>query len=336
MTPDVLAALDPLAPHRSLLLAVSGGPDSVALMLLCAQWPARAGHEIAVATVDHGLRPGARDEAEEVGRWARTLGFQHHLLTWEGEKPATRIQERARDARYALLADCARRIGATAVVTAHHADDQAETILFRLTRGSGVSGLAGMATRGRCGDVALLRPLLGLRKSALVEICQAAGRPFFSDPSNANEAFARVRLRNLMPALAALGLDTDALLRLGARASRADAALEACATTLRARALLEAGPQATRFDSAALRGAPAELLQRLLAAEIERLAPGAQLRFDRLERAALRLSDTLSCAGKLRITLANLLLDAAPEVVTLQPAPPRRKTTREPPSVSRA
>ncbi len=157
-------------------------------MLLCAQWRERAGHDVAVATVDHGLRPDSHAEAEQVGGWARALRLPHYLLRWEGEKPATRIQERARMARYALLADCAARIGASAIVTAHHADDQAETILFRLTRGSGVSGLAGMAAHGRCAGVELLRPLLGLRKSALVEICEAARHPYISDPSNANEA----------------------------------------------------------------------------------------------------------------------------------------------------
>jgi len=125
MTPEAERALDLLAPCRSLLLAVSGGPDSVALMLLCAGWRDRASHDIAVATVDHGLRPESRAEAERVGDWARALGFAQHLLTWTGDKPATRIQERARDARYRLLADCAQRIGADAIVTAHHADDQA-------------------------------------------------------------------------------------------------------------------------------------------------------------------------------------------------------------------
>lgn len=317
-------ALDLLHPHVGLLLAVSGGPDSVALMLLCANWRERTNHRIAVATVDHGLRADSRTEAEQVGEWARALGFAHHLLTWTGEKPSTRIQERAREARYALLADCAERIGASAVVTAHHADDQAETILFRLTRGSGVAGLAGMSASARCGDIALLRPLLPMRKRSLVEICEAAGHACFSDPSNTNEAYARARLRKLMPTLAELGLDTDALLRLGDRASRADAALESCAETLRARAIVESAPDFAHFDADALRKTPLELLQRLLAAEIGRLAPRSQLRLDRLERAALRLSAALLIDAKLRITLANLLLEASPGGVTLRPAPPRR------------
>jgi tRNA(Ile)-lysidine synthase len=317
-------ALDLLAPYRSLLLAVSGGPDSVALMLLCADWPDRVAHEIAVATVDHGLRTGARAEAEQVADWAQKLGFTHHLLGWIGEKPATRIQERARDARYGLLADCARDIGADAVVTAHHADDQAETILFRLTRGSGVAGLSGMAPVARCGGAALLRPLLGWRKSALVSVCEAAKHPFFTDPSNANEIFARARLRRLAPALAEMGLDTDGLLRLGARAARADAALDACSAELRARAVIGSDAETARFDAGALGAAPLELLLRLVAAEVQRLAPQAQIRLERLERAAAALSEALRSGKTLRLTLAGLILESACGVMTLRPAPRRR------------
>lgn len=327
MTPA--GALDLLAPHRSLLLAVSGGPDSVALMLLCAAWPERGAHDIAVATVDHGLRPGARDEAEAVAGWARKLGFAHRLLTWTGEKPAARIQERAREARYRLLADCAREIGAGAVVTAHHADDQAETILFRLTRGSGVAGLSGMAPVARCGESALLRPLLGWRKSELVALCESADHPFFTDPSNANEAFARARLRRLMPALAELGLDTKGLLRLGERAARADAALDACAAELRARALMQSGPDAVSFGAGTLRAAPAELIQRVVATEIRTLAPGAQIRLDRLERAVDALAAALLSGAPRRLTLCGLILESTADSLILRPAPRRRASPPE-------
>ncbi len=325
MPASLSETLNLLAPHRRLLLAVSGGPDSVALMLLCAQWAQRPAHEIAVATVDHGLRPESRAEAETVGRWAAELGFVHHLLTWEEEKPATRIQERARAARYALLGDCAARTGAEAVVTAHHADDQAETILFRLSRGSGVAGLAGMKPQARCGAALLLRPLLCVDKAALVAVCADSGHPYFSDPSNADEAYARVRLRKLMPTLAAQGLDTPALLRLGERAGRADAALSFCASQARGRALLEAGPNRARFDASALGALPVELLQRVLAIEIERLQPEAALRLDRLERAAQRLAGAVAKAEPLRLTLAGLLIDLGDHGVSLSPAPPRRR-----------
>ncbi len=322
----VETALATLSPYNSLLLAVSGGPDSVALLLAIAHWRARGGREIAVATVDHGLRADSRAEAEQVGRWAKALGFAAHLLSWEGAKPKTRLQEKARDARYALLADCARRIGADAIVTAHHADDQVETILFRLTRGSGVAGLAGMARVSRCGEAALLRPLLDLRKSDLEKICTGANHPFFSDPSNANEIFARARLRNLAPTLSAQGLDHDALLRLGARAAQADAALAQCAHELFARALMDA-KSGVSLDAATLRAAPQEIIQRTLALAIAKARPSPDttsiLRLERLERASHRLAAALAAQAPLRLTLGDILIDAQDGRVSLKPAPPR-------------
>ena len=317
-------ALALLAPYPSLLLAVSGGPDSVALMLLCAQWSLRSSREIAVATVDHGLRKEARAEAEEVGRWARDLGYAHHLLTWRNEKPATRLQERAREARYALLAACARRVGAAAIVLAHHADDQAETILFRLTRGSGVGGLGGMARVSRCEEFALLRPLLDFRKAALESVCAHAGQSFFRDPSNEDETFARARLRKLAPLLAAQGLHQDALLRLGARAARADAALTHCAAETVERALRKSDASCVELDAAALRGAPLEILQRALASAMARLAPIPALRLERLERASARIAAALTDREPIRITLADISIDATDTCVRLRPAPPRR------------
>jgi len=323
-------ALSLLAPHRTLLLAISGGPDSVALMILAAKWAERASHEIMAATVDHGLRPESRSEAEQVGAWASSLGFRHHLLTWNGAKPSTRIQERAREARYDLLSECAEKIGATAMVTAHHADDQAETILFRLTRGSGVAGLAGMAVQSRCGDVALLRPLLGFGKSELVAICERAEHGYFRDPSNADEHYARARLRKLRPLLAEQGLDNQALLRLGQRAARADAALSHCVEAALGRAIVDADSERTRFDAAALRESPLEIIQRLLSREIGRLAPGSRLRLERIERAAQRLAASLSSGERLRLTIADLLLESHGGFVTLRPAPPRRPKTENP------
>jgi len=319
-------ALELLAPYPSLLLAVSGGPDSVALMLLCARWSLRASRDIAVATVDHRLRKEARAEAEEVGRWARALGYEHHLLTWEGEKPASRLQERARRARYALLAECARSIGASAIVLAHHSEDQAETILFRLIRGSGVAGLAGMARVARCEDVALLRPLLDYRKEDLEAICARAGQSFFRDPSNEDENFARVRLRKLAPVLAAQGLGREPLLRLGTRAARADAALTQCAAETMERALRRHEPSCIEFDAATLSEAPLEILQRVLANAILRIAPASALRLERLERASARLAAALTARGPVRVTLADVSIEANGERVRLRPAPPRRSS----------
>ena len=186
-----------LASSRGLLLAVSGGPDSTALLLLIDRWRKENGVPVAVATVDHRLRSGSAQEADAVAVLCAARGLPHHTLVREGDVPKTRIQERARVARYALLADCAKNIGADTIVTAHHADDQAETILMRLTRGSGPAGLAGMAALSRRDGVAIARPLLAVAKADLVEICRAEGVAFAEDPSNDNAAFRRVALRRL-------------------------------------------------------------------------------------------------------------------------------------------
>ena len=131
----------PLQPYSKVVLAVSGGADSLALLVLAAKWRASAPTttpELSVATVDHALRAGSTEEAAYVHDVANSFGIPHTTLTWSGEKPATRLQERARAARYDLLITHARTIGAGAIVTAHHAQDQAETVLMRLCAGSGI------------------------------------------------------------------------------------------------------------------------------------------------------------------------------------------------------
>lgn len=279
------ALFAPLAGERA-VAAVSGGPDSVALMLLLARWLASAearGAEIFVATVDHGLRVEARAEAQAVGRWAAARGLPHEILPWTGAKPRTHVQERARVARYALLQAYAQRLGASHVLTAHHADDQVETILFRLVRGSGLAGLAGMQSTTKLGDVVLYRPLLELTKADLVAYCESAGQPFIRDPSNDNPAFARTRLRARRPLLDELGIHTAGLARLGRRASRAERALAeygarermALEKTLRAN-----GVAIPIRDLARL---PEEILLRVIDAEIAALQAGKPPRLNRLE-----------------------------------------------------
>jgi len=135
-----------IAPRRA-LLAVSGGADSMAMMRLAADLAREDVADFEIATVDHGLRPGSREEAETVADAARELGFRHAILSWEGEKPRGGVQAAARAARYRLLADYASKVDAEAVVVAHTAEDQAETVFMRRARGSGPRGLAGMAEK---------------------------------------------------------------------------------------------------------------------------------------------------------------------------------------------
>jgi tRNA(Ile)-lysidine synthase len=327
---DPNAIFAPFIKAKKLLFAVSGGPDSVALMLLAARWSGRDVTSIEVATLDHGLRDDSRQEAEQVAGWAKALGFPHHLLTWQGEKPRTRIQERARQARYRLLQECAARIGADYIVTAHHTDDQAETVLLRLTRGSGPAGLAGMAAFTELGRVTLARPLLGVPKADLVGLCEAAGHTFLRDPSNENPAFARTRLRKLRRVLEAEGLDRAALLRLARRAARAEAALAETAASIRRELPAERVPSRVKIAGEALAQLPEEIFLRVLEGEILAFSEGHdRLRLDRLERAAAEILAELRKKRVFATTLgAALIAVNARGELEISCAPPRRVAPR--------
>ncbi|RXZ65020.1 tRNA lysidine(34) synthetase TilS [Pelagerythrobacter rhizovicinus] len=202
-------------------LAVSGGPDSMAMLLLAyAAMPGR----IEAATVDHGLRPESAGEAALVSHLCAELGVSHTTL--DVDVPDGNVQDQARRARYAALEDWARGRGLVAVLTAHHADDQAETLLMRLNRASGVAGLAGVRARTVVpeSDLALLRPLLGWRRAELQAVLDAAGIVAVRDPSNADERFDRVRIRQALAG--ADWLDAAALAQSAEHFADADEALD--------------------------------------------------------------------------------------------------------------
>jgi tRNA(Ile)-lysidine synthase len=243
---DVLLA--PLDPFAVLILAVSGGADSVAMMHLVARWAARhsnPGRTILVATVDHALRAESAREAEWVADAAQALGFAHETLRWGGAKPSTGVQEAARAARYELLAELGWQRGASgpvAIVTAHTEDDQAETLLMRLARGSGLDGLTGMSPSrilhadSRC---RLVRPLLGVSRSRLEATLSVGKIGWIEDPSNACDKFERVRVRAERSKLAALGLTNEKLALSARRLERARLALEAAALALQTEVRLD-------------------------------------------------------------------------------------------------
>jgi tRNA(Ile)-lysidine synthase len=211
-------------PVSHLLLAVSGGADSLAMMYLA---HLVGGFKLSTATVNHGLRAEALSEAQYVATLAAKLNISHEILEWRGDKPHTRVQELAREARYALLFAHARKIGASHVLTAHTLDDQAETILFRMARGSGVKGLIGMRLHAKHGDIIHSRPLLSVPKERLVATCVAHNLEYVSDRSNSDTQYARVRMREIMPILAKEGLTAKRFSELSHRAARVDEALEA-------------------------------------------------------------------------------------------------------------
>jgi tRNA(Ile)-lysidine synthase len=307
--------LDMLVPADAPIgVAVSGGPDSLALLILAAT--ARPGL-VEAATVDHALRAESRGEAEMVAGLCERLGVPHKILTvtWV-EKPQTALQERARSARYGLLSVWARERDLHALVTAHHLDDQAETLLMRLARGAGVRGLAGMRRVAQTpgADIALVRPLLGWRRSELEQVCTSAGLTPVTDPSNADEQFERVRMRRALAD--AEWLDPPALAISAANLAQADAALQWATTQAWNRAVTVNGREIVFVPA----DAPREIRRRIVTRAITRLAnegKGAQLRGNELDRILVALSS----GGK--ATVRGVLCTGGKEW-RFSEAPPRR------------
>ncbi len=299
-----------LLPFRVLILAVSGGADSIAMMHLVARWSelhADPSRVLIVATVDHGLRPEARREAEWVAGEARALGLRHELLTWQGAKPSAGLQDAAREARYRLLSDLAWRhggAGPVAIVTAHTEDDQAETFLMRLARGSGLDGLTGMSESRilRPGASSrLLRPLLRVSGQRLRASLKARDLSWIEDPSNDCDRFERVRLRKARAHLESLGLTSAAIALSARRLERAQEALEACACTLEAEAQLDVhGGMFASFDALRFQAAPEELRLRVLARLISAFGgQDAPARLAKLELVLARLGAPAFAAATL-------------------------------------
>ena len=290
-----------------ILLAVSGGPDSIALMRLSSLTAkVQSVAELHAATVDHGLRENSRTEAERVGAWARECGVAHTVLSWEGRKPSARIQERARSARYALLDARAREIGATHLITAHTLDDQAETVLMRMARGSGIAGLAGMRAFSERRGLVHARPFLGVPKARLLATCRAHRWPFVDDPSNQDPRFARARWRRLAPALAREGLTAERLAKLAERAASAEEALHLKAEAAFTAACIEDGNDGLILDMERIMPRePREVTLRILLQALRRIT-GEHASPIRLERAEAFL-DALSTAFRAQKTLKRTL-----------------------------
>jgi tRNA(Ile)-lysidine synthase len=326
--------LDPLAHASTLVLAVSGGPDSTALLFLAARWrkALSRGPKLIAVTVDHGLRPDSAGEARAVKRLARRLGVAHRTLRWAGGKPATGLQEAARDARYRLLATAAKSARADRVLTAHTLDDQAETVLIRMSRGSGLAGLSAMAREsplpvGGSEAIVLVRPLLDVPKARLIATLAQARIDFAQDPSNRDPRFTRARLRDLMPALAREGLDARRFAMLARRLRRADAAIEAVVDA--AADELSQGPWSDRgpivFDAERFARLPAEVALRLLGRAIARTGDEGPVELGKLEA----LHQALESAKRheirrFRRTLGGALVTRTEATLAVERAPARR------------
>ena len=315
---------------RGLILAVSGGPDSTALLVLAARWAKRRKRapKLFAVTIDHALRAEAAREAAAVKRLAHRLGVPHRTMRWRGGKPKSGLQEAARIARYRLLAQVAAEIGYAHILTAHTLDDQAETVLFRLARGSGLIGLGGMAYAsllpvGGETRAFVVRPLLPLPKARLLATLRAAGIVYSDDPSNQNPRFTRARLRTLMPRLALEGLDARGLARLARRMRRADATIEfavdAASSALAPWPWPPGGP--ITIETVRFTNLPAEVALRLLGRAVAHAGNEGPVELAKLES----LYDAMRQVGsRLRRTLAGALIALDRERVVVECAPARR------------
>jgi len=282
----------PLLGHAPFAVAVSGGADSVALMCLAAEWRRNTGHAPPlVITVDHSLREGSAAEARQVGHWAASLGLEHLTLTWDGRALHGNLQAEARRARYAQLAGALEARAIRFLATGHNRDDQAETVMIRLARGSGLAGLSGMSTLAafpgrRQRDMWLARPLLDIPHARLVATLRARGQSWIEDPSNANPRFLRARLREAMPVLASLGLSPERLAATAAHLARASTAIDGLADGMW-RGVVQADPCGyVLLQTPGLAHASDEVALRLVARVLRTVSGEAYApRFDRLSAA---------------------------------------------------
>lgn len=199
--PSFSALMQQAAPFEEnpvLAVAVSGGSDSLALIHLANEWAQRQKGRVIALTVEHGLRTASSAEAELVQAWMNEAGIEHHILEWEGEKPTSNIQASAREARYEILVKWCRENAVLHLLTAHHLDDQAETFLLRLQRGSGVDGLSAMPLIISQQGVRILRPLLSVTKTSLQIFLREKGLEWVEDPSNNNLHYARSHVRQFL------------------------------------------------------------------------------------------------------------------------------------------
>jgi len=315
----LLDALGGFEARPAIAVAVSGGPDSLALILLAQRWARQRGGKTCALTVDHGLRPESAEEARTVAGWLASRAIPHEILVWAGDKPTSGIQEAAREARYRLLAQWCREHGVLHLLTAHHREDQVETHLIRRGAGSGIDGLAGMAAVRELPGCRLVRPLLAVSRARLRALLARAGQPFLRDPSNLNPAFERARLRLQGSDIPERREDVAAELRAcgAARIER-----ERVLDNLLARAVSLHPAGFATLETSALSGVEAELAERLLARVAASVGaaryPARRVRLARLRAGLMARPDRARTLGGCRFVpwRGRLLVLREPEAAS--------------------
>jgi tRNA(Ile)-lysidine synthase len=268
---------------------VSGGGDSIALMHLLRNWAKRERRDPPVVlTVDHGLQPSSALNARKVLRWARDFGLKAHLLTWDGPKPRSDLEAKARQARYQAMGEWCRKHGVATLYVGHTRDDQAETFLLRLARGSGLDGLAAMRAVSLYPvpgfeELRVVRPLIDFERDTLRALLSERGQEWIEDPMNFDPRFSRVRIREAMETLKSAGLTAARVASAASHLGRAREALDDVTAAVIRRACRPDG-DAVLVETAALSSAPREVGLRALARVLMGVSgQGYRPRFERLE-----------------------------------------------------
>lgn len=283
-----------LLDEKNIAVAVSGGGDSLALCVLLSDWAADKGIKIHALTVDHGLRPESASEAKIVSKRVKALGVSHHILKWEGQKPKTKIQEAAREARYRLMSDYCQNKKIKFLFVAHHGQDQIETVLFRIAKGSGLDGLSGMNPVHLLENgLTLLRPLLGTAHGNLLATLTSRKIEWIEDPSNENNKYARVRIRNVIDVLENEGLSPARMSSLSKRVIDSISLINHLIDKEYKNMIINKDTQRIDINSSCLFSLPIEGKTRILKMIISDLNPDKKYpaRLQDIERLASKLDD---------------------------------------------
>ena len=318
---DLFLPMKP-AEGEGIAVAVSGGADSMALTVMLGDYCASHNISLTALTVDHGLRAEAADEARQVGRWLKKYNISHVILNWQGDKPQSNIQDQARRARYDLMGEWCQTNKVSKLFLAHHLDDQAETFLIRLFRGSGVDGLAAMKTQSDfptlfpgAAEITLCRPLLGVAKERLRATLRHRDQTWIEDPSNQNESYTRVKIRHLLRDSDIEGLNADRMAGTAARMGRVQSLLQSLTEELAQETVTYFEQGYAEIILSPLLAAHDEIALRCLASLLRRVGGGKYApRLNRLEA----LYDRLKCeksdqGGFSGQTLGGCLISRRPD-----------------------
>lgn len=310
----LLKQLPGFRPYDVVAVGVSGGPDSMALAKLLSE----SGITLHALIVDHNLRKNSAVEAkfaaQQMKGWDHTQAF---ILKWSGKKPKTRILEEARKMRYDLMAKHCRKHKIKYLLLAHHADDQFETVLFRLAKGSGLDGLAGMKSMQAYDDqLTLVRPFLSIEKDRLIATCKKHKIKFVEDPTNENETYARPRLRAVRDTLAAEGFTSKRMMTTVKRLRRAQEALNDIASEL-FDDIVQQKPGQISLHWPLIAAQPAEIGLRVVIKAIQHLRPGEDY-LPRMEKIETLFDDLLCSKPFRKRTLGGLVFERKKEQLLLQ------------------